>query len=603
MKNILFAFLLSLAAFAHAQIVTVPIPGAPGLQVTVGTGANALPLQDIKNNPNAVNITMPDDAWQNVPLGFDFPFYGKTFNNSWAMTNGVVTFQDPVRSGAFGLCCEGVDLTTTTHPRYNYSIYGLHSDLYSWNNQQQYYLRQGNSMTYGWYGLSQCCNSQGGNSFEIKIDSTGLVDTRIAGALVSWNRVTSGMAGDLSKGEYYQYYHGQGINIVPGSSNIFSWQALGGTGQGIDQCTINPLFNPSCPGYAAAYLSQQCTISALYNPSCPGYAEAYFTQQCTLNQLYNVNCPGYAAAYLAYQCSLDALYSTTCPGYEQAYFNQQCTISGLYSRLCPNYETAYFNQQCQLNGLYSRTCPNYAEAYATKMALENSKPPSTNNTTTSRSTQETPTPSISSDGSVKTEVSKTGDSNVDKAIESPSPSTNSAAAPAAPVQLSQPSNNQQPVAAAVIERRQERQEKQEEKKDASSTGPSSSSNNQTASSQETKPSGDQPKTARQELQERRVEAARAKAVEDGKNLAGNMGKAASLEQQVAVQTVVIQAMGFTPGFDAYGKVFVPDGVGYKPFTVYNNQRNVDNARLGRGLFGPTDRLHDQMVSSQYERKE
>lgn len=601
MKTLLIALTLFVASFAHAQIVTVPIPGAPGLQVTVGTGANALPLQEIKNNPNAVNITTSDDGWTNVPLGFNFPFYGQTFTNSWAMTNGVVTFKDPVISGAYGLCCEGVDLSSTTDPRYNYSIYGLHSDLYSWNNQQQYYLREGDSMTYGWYGLSQCCSSQGGNSFEIKIDSSGLIDTRIAGALVSWNRVTSGMAGDLSKGEYYQYYHGQGINIVPGSSSIFSWQALSGTGQGIDQCTINPLFSPSCPGYAAAYLTQQCTISALYNPSCPGYAEAYFSQQCTANQLYNVNCPGYAAAYLSYQCSLDALYSPSCPGYEQAYFSQQCSLSGLYSTSCPNYETAYFAQQCSLNGLYSTSCPNYAEAYATKMALENSKPPAQNTTTVStRPSQEAPTPTISSDGSVKTEVSKTGDSNVDKAIASPSPSTNSAAAPAAPVQLTQPSPGPTAPMAVAVERKQD---KQEEKKDASSTGPSSSSNNQTASTQETKPSGDQPKTARQELQERRVAAARAAAVETGKNLAATVGKAASLEQQVAVQNVVIAAMGFTPGFDAYNKAMIPDGKGYKPFTVYNNQRNVDNARLGRGLFGPTDRLHEEMVSSQYEKKE
>ena len=80
-----------------------------------------------------------------------------------------------------------------------------------------------------------------------------------------------------------------------------------------------------------------------------------------------------------------------------------------------------------------------------------------------------------------------------------------------------------------------------------------------------------------------------------------MGKVADIESQKQIQNVVIQAMGFTPGFDNYNKVVVPDAVGYKPFTVYNNQRTVDNARLGRGLFGPTDRLHNEMVDSQYTR--
>jgi len=246
---------LALVAFtprAKAQIVTIPIPGTPGLSVTVGTGVNALPLQDIRNNPNAVNITTSDDWYNEVPLGFTFPMFGQNFTTSWAATNGFVTFQNPQTSGLWGGCCSGVDLRNTTDPRYNYTIYGLHTDLYSWNCQNQYYLREGNSMTFGWYNLSQCCSSQGGNSFEIKIDSTGLIDTRIAGAMVQWNAVTSGFAGDLSKGEYYQYYHGQGLNITPGGSAIFSWQALGGTGQGIDQCTINPLYNTSCPGYAEA---------------------------------------------------------------------------------------------------------------------------------------------------------------------------------------------------------------------------------------------------------------------------------------------------------------------------------------------------------------
>lgn len=238
----------------RAQIVTLPIPGAPGLSVTIGIGANALPLQQIQNNPNAVNITTSDDGWTNVPLPFAFPLFGQTFTNSWAATNGFVTFQDPYVSQLYGGCCEGINLTKTTDPRYNYTIFGLHTDLYSWNNANQYYLNEGNSMTYGWYNISQCCSSQGGNSLEIKINSSGLIDTRLSGAFISWNGVTSGFTGDLSQGQYFQHYHGQGINIVPGSSNIFSWQALSGT---TDLCSSNPLSSPTCPGYQYAYLSQQ----------------------------------------------------------------------------------------------------------------------------------------------------------------------------------------------------------------------------------------------------------------------------------------------------------------------------------------------------------
>lgn len=574
MKNIVLAFILSVCAtFVSAQIVTVPIPGAPGLNVTVGVGANALPLQDIRNNPNAVNISTSDDWYTNVPLGFNFPFYGQTFNNSWAATNGFVTFQDPQVSGLWGGCCSGVDLTRTTDPRYNYTIYGLHTDLYSWNGANQYYLRGTNEMTYGWYNISQCCGSQGGNSFEIKINSSGLIDTRIAGALVSWNAVTSGFAGDLSKGEYYQHYHGQGINITPGSSSIFSWQALNGTGGGVDQCTINPLYNPSCPGYAAAYMSQQCTISALYNPSCPGYAQAYFDQQCSLNSLYNENCPGYAQAYLTYQCSVNPLYSTTCEGYAQAYFDQQCS----------------------LNGLYSTSCPNYAQAYATQQALRQSQPSTSTNTTTSTATAVTTTPTVSSTG--ETKIAVVSDPIVNNVVTTTATSASPAQAATATVPLVQSNTTTtetKVVTAAVV-----REEKKEEKKDATSSSSNTSSTSTTAQTTDEKKS-DQPKTARQELQERRVAAARAAAVEAGKNLAGNIGKAASMEQQIAVQNVVIAAMGYTPGFDAYGKVFVPDSIGYKPFTIYNNQKNIDNP-AGRRFMTGSDRLHEEMVNEQYRK--
>jgi hypothetical protein len=79
-----------------------------------------------------------------------------------------------------------------------------------------------------------------------------------------------------------------------------------------------------------------------------------------------------------------------------------------------------------------------------------------------------------------------------------------------------------------------------------------------------------------------------------------MGKADNIEQQKQIQNVVIQAMGFTPGFDAYGKTVVPDVVGYKPFTVYNNQKTIDN-RSALRMFGGTDRLHNEMVDLQYNK--
>ena len=711
MKKILATLLFVMSAFSYAQInvvpvnsgtgnlVSVPIPGGSGLSVTVGTGSAALPLQEIKNNPNAVNITTWDDSYNQVPLGFDFPFYGRIFNNSWAMTNGLVTFVDPNQSGLGGACCEGIDLRTTRDPRYNYTIYGMHTDLYSWNGQNQYYLRGTNEMTYGWYNTSQCCGSQGGNSFEIKINSAGLVDTRIAGAMVSGNRVTSGMAGDLSKGEFYQAYHGSGLNIIPGSANIFSWQALGGTGA-VDMCTTNPLSSPACPGYQAAYTIQQCTISALYDPSCPGYQQAYQTQQCSINPLFSTVCPGYQYAYLQQQCSLNSLYSTTCPGYQQAYETQQCSLNSLYSINCPGYANAYLNQQCSLNplysttcsgyaeayktqqctanplyatdcpgyavayksqqcsinalyatdcpgydvaykaqqcsisslyatdcpgyavaykaqqctanplyatdcpgyaqayfsqqctldGLYDRTCPNYSTAYATKMLLERQGTAEIV-ATAGVIARTAPEPTTSSTG--ETKIALVADNNVNDVITTTATSASPAQSATATVPLA-PMAAAPPPAPPPQERKSEGNDKQGgDKPTGGSTQTAQGDQGNSKSNDNSKP------TARQEIQAKRQEAARAKAVESGKQLANEMGKSANMEQQVAVQNVVIQAMGYSPAFEAY-KVSIPDVPGYKPYSIYKNQSNVDNRFIGRRLFGGTDQLHNEMVNSQYK---
>jgi len=697
------------------SLVSIPIPGGSGLSVTVGTGSAALPLQEIKNHPGAVNITTGDDDLTHVPLGFDFPFYGRVFNNSWAMTNGLVTFQDPWQSGLGGACCEGVDLRTTTSSAYNYTIFGMHSDLYSWNGQNQYYLRGNNEMTYGWYNTSQCCSGQGGNSFEIKINSLGLVDTRIAGAMISGNRVTSGMAGNLANGEYFQAYHGSGLNIIPGSANIFSWQALNGTGA-VDMCTINPISSPSCPGYQAAYTVQQCTISALYDPTCPGYAAAYTSQQCSANPLYSTSCPGYQSAYLQQQCSANPLYSTTCQGYARAYHDQQCSVntlyatdcpgyaaayltqqcnanplysttcqgyasayhdqqcsinplysttcsgyavayktqqctasplyatdcpgyetayktqqctanplyatdcpgyavaykaqqctaSALYATDCPGYAEAYFSQQCTANGLYNNQCPNYSEAYAKKMLLEQQGIASTVATagTVAQVAQVAAVAAADPANATATATSSaiSSDSNVAAAVVVKPPSAaGNETAPAAAVKLTPPPPPPAMQMAQAEPKKdnagpgERKEEKKEEGNKQNANGPNSG-----GPSGDSKPS-DQPKSNREALQERRAEAAKKEAVAKAGNLANEMGKAADMEAQKAVQNVVIQAMGFTPGFDTYNRTMIPDTVFYKPYTVYGNQRVIDNRVLSRGLTGGSDRTHQDMVDSQYNR--
>jgi hypothetical protein len=242
-----------------------------------------------------------------------------------------------------------------------------------------------------------------------------------------------------------------------------------------------------------------------------------------------------------------------------------------------------------LSGLYNQKCPNYAQAYATKQLMEQQTVKvavvvnNTNTTTT------TPTVTTDSSGTISTAVAVVADPVVNQVVTNTATSASPAQSATATVPLvSTPA----PVTVAMTAA-----PTKEEKKDATTTSVSATTTAQTTST-ETK--ADAKPTARQELQAKREAAAKAKAVEDGKNLASTVGKAADMESQKQIQNVVIAAMGFTPGFDNYNRMVILDSVAYKPFTVYNNQKNVDNRKLGWGLYGPSDKLHNELVESQYK---
>lgn len=325
------------------------------------TGTDAYQLQQIKNNPAATQHYISDDANVNIPLNFTFPYFGQGFTNSWMYSNGAISFKSGNVPGGF--CCSGINLTTERNTEFNYSLLPLQTDLIGQTNNNFYTLGTNTSMTYGWYGINQY-GSGNRSSFEVKIDNTGLVDFRFDRALVTNNTVTIGMTGDLSKGEYYQYYHGSNLD----ASNF---GITGNFSAGYDVCSSDPLSSPNCSGYASAYLTYQCSISNLYDVSCPGYAAAYLTQQCSLSSLYDPSCPGYAAAYLSQQCNANQLYSTTCPGYAAAYLTQQCNITQLYNATCPGYNSAY----AQKLVLETQTKLAATEATKTEVAKADAPPP------------------------------------------------------------------------------------------------------------------------------------------------------------------------------------------------------------------------------------
>jgi hypothetical protein len=143
---------------------------------------------------------------------------------------------------------------------------------------------------YMWENISEYGRPQNLNTFGVEIRPSGFIGIHYEKINIDpWRTVTMGMTGDSSLNQYTLNYSGPGFRRVENVSNIT--QATG------DMCLVDPLFSPSCAGYAQAYLTQQCGLNALYDPSCPGYTQAYFNQQCSLNPLYDRRCSGYETAY------------------------------------------------------------------------------------------------------------------------------------------------------------------------------------------------------------------------------------------------------------------------------------------------------------------
>ena len=409
-------------------------------------------------------------------------------------------------------------------------------------------------------------------------------------------KMTPSVSGNAS---IYNMYSNAVYTVDPCAADPLSSTTCSGYAAAVfaQQCNSNPLSDSACPGYAQAYFSQQCSSNPLYNSACPGYQQAYYDQQCAANPLYATTCPGYAAAYKTQQCDANPFYATDCPGYAAAYHDQQCSISPLYMSDCSGYAAAYKTQQCSLSPLYATDCPGYAEAYLNQQCLLDSL---FSNKCTGYKTAYAIKYLVNLDPAVTTAVnssltttaevqrndpanvvSATGDATVDSVVATPS--TTSATSATSPVSVinappsastmnsaSAPPPPPPPGAAA------------EQKADAKKTEGA-------VASVEKKAGGN-------------ATAARAAATEKAKELAKDIGRAATMEAQTATQGLLVGLIGYVPGFSAYQNSTVPDALGATVAKQYY-KATVDNRSAQRQLSGANETRWKQIVDSQYNKEQ
>jgi len=260
------------------------------------------------SDPEIVEHQIGDDGWVEVPLDFTFPFYGNMYVTSFMFSNGVVGFLDPLDVPGTGivydgLCCDGQDLSSFTGSKFNYTIMPWHTDLIDTGIGRFYTQGDETYQKYMWKDLSEYYDRNTSNTFDLTIYPMGNIEVNYEQVHIKNHGVTVGVVGDLSAGEYEQWFYN-----APNQNGAIYWDS-----QQADPVEI-------ASGESVCSVIPDSHISCLYYPQ--EYADNVYNQQCSLDPLYDYGCTGWDDAYLDQQCGISALYDESCDGWDDAYYEE-----------------------------------------------------------------------------------------------------------------------------------------------------------------------------------------------------------------------------------------------------------------------------------------
>jgi hypothetical protein len=238
------------------------------------------------SDPEIVEHQIADDGWIEVPLDFTFPFYGNSYVTSFMFSNGVVGFLDPLDVDGTGyihdgLCCSGQDFASgATGVRFHYTIMPWHTDLIDTGVGRFYTQGDETFQKYMWEDLSEYYIPDSRNSFDLTIYPMGNIEVNYEEVQIRNHAVTVGVVGDLSQGEYEQWFYNH-----PTNGAIF-WNSAEDDpveiANGESVCSVIPDSHISCLYYPQVYAdnvyNQQCALDPLYDYGCDGWSDAYIEE-------------------------------------------------------------------------------------------------------------------------------------------------------------------------------------------------------------------------------------------------------------------------------------------------------------------------------------
>jgi hypothetical protein len=123
----------------------------PSQEVTVVYSADK-PIWDLRNFSDATDMSAQDDGTSQVfNLGFDFDFFGQTFDKAYMASNGCVILGSLSTAANWEKNC--TQYNPSEVPNTDYTMYPFWTDLIMGGNSSMLAMQIDNKVIFGWYEM------------------------------------------------------------------------------------------------------------------------------------------------------------------------------------------------------------------------------------------------------------------------------------------------------------------------------------------------------------------------------------------------------------------------------------------------------------------
>ena len=240
------------------------------------------PIWDLRNFSGATDMSAQDDGTsQGFDLGFEFKFFGETFDKAYMASNGCLILGQLAIGNNWEKNCTQYEPSEA--PNTNYTMYPFWTDLIMGGNSSMLAQQFDDKVIFGWYEMLEYYREDSKNTFEMWLYPNNSYEARYSELDIKDHDVFIGVQGNENERETY-YFHDKCFTGQVNSKECVSqdWNDTamnfdlendGSVLVGEEQNCSDPLVSPSCSGYWEAYEDQQCALNPQFGPFCSGYKQ------------------------------------------------------------------------------------------------------------------------------------------------------------------------------------------------------------------------------------------------------------------------------------------------------------------------------------------